>query len=151
MTPQQQWSIRPGHVALLSAADDNLLVVNRLWKGAIMRLVNRAAITIRPKQPYIDWANALDHDGPRMTLDHLPEQSVYLVEDIADFLVDTGSVIQRYFREIFKHELDAWHRVENDWPKNRDYGTFMEWFEVEVHSMVFDIHRGRLESELFEL
>ena len=115
-----------------------------------MRLVNRAAISVRPKQPYIDWANALDHDGPRMTIDHLPERSIYLVEDIADYLVDVESVVKRYFREIFQHELRAWHRIENDWPKNRDFVTFMEWFEIEVHSMVLDIHRGQIDSDPFE-
>jgi hypothetical protein len=28
-----------------------------------MRLVKRAAITVTPKRPYIDWANSLDDDG----------------------------------------------------------------------------------------
>ena len=31
-----------------------------------MRLVNRAAITVTPKQPYIDWANSLDEDGVKI-------------------------------------------------------------------------------------
>ncbi len=29
-----------------------------------MRLLNRTAITIRPKQPYIDWANSFSDGGP---------------------------------------------------------------------------------------
>ena len=53
-----------------------------------MRLVNRAAITVTPKQPYIDWANSLDDDGPRIEHDRLPERSVYLVADIGDYSVD---------------------------------------------------------------
>jgi hypothetical protein len=32
----------------------------------VMRLVKRAAITVTPKQPYIDWANGLDEDGVKI-------------------------------------------------------------------------------------
>jgi hypothetical protein len=31
-----------------------------------MRQVNRAAITVTPKQPYIDWANSIDEDGVKI-------------------------------------------------------------------------------------
>ena len=31
-----------------------------------MRVVKRAAITVTPKQPYIDWANNLDEDGVKI-------------------------------------------------------------------------------------
>ena len=38
-------------------------------------LLNRSAILVVPKQPYADWANSLDDDGPRFTIededDHL--------------------------------------------------------------------------------
>ena len=112
-----------------------------------MRLVNRAAITVKPRQPYIDWANRLDHDAPKITLEHLPEQTVYLVEDLADYLVEPQAVVRRYFREIFGHELRAWHRVESDWPQKRTFAVFKEWFEFEVHSMVLDMHGGGIETE----
>jgi hypothetical protein len=115
-----------------------------------VQLVNRAAITVRPKQPYVDWANALDHDGPRMSPERLRERSVYLIEDLSEYLVDEESVIKRYFKEIFAHELRAWHRIEDDWPKKRGFVTFMDWFEVEVHSMVLDIDRSRIDTEPYE-
>jgi len=115
-----------------------------------MRLVNRAAITVKPKQPYIDWANALDDDGPKLTDEHLPERAVYLIDDIDDFLGEKEAIIKRYFGEIFEQELVAWHRVESEWPANRNFATFMEWFEVEVHSMILDLGHGRIDTEPFE-
>jgi hypothetical protein len=39
----------------------------------LMRLVNRAAITVTPKQPDIDWANSLDEDGVKIGEDFQPE------------------------------------------------------------------------------
>ena len=42
-----------------------------------MRLVKRAAITVTPKQPYIDWANSLDENGVKIGEDFQPERHVY--------------------------------------------------------------------------
>jgi hypothetical protein len=42
-----------------------------------MRWVKRAAITVTPKQPYIDWANRLDEDGVKIGEDFQPEQHIY--------------------------------------------------------------------------
>jgi hypothetical protein len=45
-------------------------------KDTLMRLVKRAAITVTPKQPYIDWANSLDEDGVKIGEDFTPERHV---------------------------------------------------------------------------
>lgn len=31
-----------------------------------MKTINRTVLLITPKQPYIDWANSFDDDGPTM-------------------------------------------------------------------------------------
>jgi hypothetical protein len=40
-----------------------------------MRIIKRAAITVTPKQPYIDWANHLDEDGVKIDEDFQPEKT----------------------------------------------------------------------------
>ena len=30
------------------------------------QIINRTALTVIPKQPYIRWANSLDDDGPKL-------------------------------------------------------------------------------------
>ena len=52
-------------------------------KDMPMRLVKRAAITVTPKQPYIDWANRLDEDGVKIGEDFQPERHVYLIGDVS--------------------------------------------------------------------
>jgi hypothetical protein len=37
-----------------------------------------------------------------------------------------------------------WQRDENTWPQKRDFKTFKEWFEVEVHSVVLDTVGGEI-------
>lgn len=106
----------------------------------VMRLVKRAAITVTPKQPYIDWANGLDEDGVKIGEDFQPERRVYLIEDVSHVIPFERDVIVRpYYKAIFDEELNSWHRRESAWPAPRTYETFLAWFEVEVHSMVLDL------------
>jgi hypothetical protein len=105
-----------------------------------MRLVKRAAVTVTPKQPYIDWANSLDENGVKIGEDFQPERHVYLIGDVSDvFPFDRDVIVRPYFKAIFEEELNGWHRRELEWPSRRTYATFLAWFEVEVHSMVLDL------------
>ena len=114
-----------------------------------MRRVKRTAVIVIPKQPYIDWANSLEDGGGKLGEDFTPEHTIYLVEDITGFMIDEVEIIKPYYEYIFEVELNSWHRLESDWPTNRDLVTFLEWFEVEIHSLVLDLHRGRLKTERF--
>ena len=109
-----------------------------------MRLVKRAAITVTPKQPYIDWANAIDEDGVKIGEEFWPEKHIYLIEDISDTPFDREAIARSYFETIFKEELNGWYRLESAWPSPRTFGVFLEWFEVEIHSMVLDMRGGWL-------
>ncbi len=110
-----------------------------------MRLVKRTAITVTPKQPYIDWANSLDEDGVKIGEDFGPEGRVYLIGDVADVNpFDRDVIIRPYFKAIFEEELNSWYRLESAWSSPRTYETFLEWFDVEVHSMVLDLEGSRL-------
>jgi hypothetical protein len=110
------------------------------------REVKRTALVIKPKQPYIQWANALDEDGVKLGVDFEMEGRVYLVDDASGFERDVEATVAPHFEFIFEEELNAWHRVESEWPARRDFDTFLEWFEVEYHSMVIDLGRGRVRT-----
>lgn len=58
-------------------------------------------------------------------------------------------MVAPYFAFIFEEELNAWHRVESDWPAQRDLDTFLAWFEVEYHSIVIDLVRGRVKTKRY--
>ena len=107
-----------------------------------MQRVKRAAICIRPKQPYIDWANGLEEGGVKIGVEFTPEETVYLIDDMSEGIVDIDSLLEPYCAVIFEEELGGWHRAEADWPKRRDFETFKAWFDTEVHSMVLDLAGG---------
>ena len=55
--------------------------------------------------------------------------------------------IQAFKLEIFEIELDSLSRDPKIWPKKRTPAMFDEWFELEFHSMIFDLHRKPIRKE----
>ena len=99
-------------------------------------MLNRAALIVRPKQPFLDWAAGLDDSGLVPDVDG--EKTVYL---IPEFESDEEGlrVLKRVYAEIFERELDGWHTDDTAWPKQRTLATFKQWFKIEMHSMVEDL------------
>lgn len=49
----------------------------------MMEFVNRIGVVIKPKPPYIDWANSFEDGGPKYTRqDH--SARIYLLDEITD-------------------------------------------------------------------
>jgi hypothetical protein len=121
----------------------------RALENFYMFMINRSVLTVKPKKPYIDWANGLEEEGPKLSLDDPREElTVYLVDEV-EFDSDTDKVIDEHYSKIFKHELYSWHLVEEDWPEHRDRKTFHDWFEVEAHSLILDLCDYAIEIEDF--
>jgi hypothetical protein len=96
--------------------------------------VNRHAVVVKPKQPLLNWINAL---YPDMAEDG-SETTVYLVKERNAF-EDTEKWLKRNFDKIFENELNERHQDEDDWPQKRTYKLFTAWFETEIHTTVEDI------------
>ena len=90
------------------------------------RTIDRAGLVVRPKQPYVDWANSMDDDGPKAELRQLREDpGIYLVEAI-DFLDGIPEVIDAYWEWIFREQLSAWMRDPELWPKHLTREMFLK-------------------------
>jgi hypothetical protein len=99
--------------------------------------VNRHAIVVKPKQPLLNWINAL---YPDMAEDG-SETTIYLVKQRNDF-EDTEKWLKRNFNKIFENELNGRRTDENDWPQKRTYKLFTEWFDTEIHTEILDIEES---------
>lgn len=107
-------------------------------------MINRGALTVRHKQPYIDWAASLDDSGILPRVDG--EKTVYLIRNWFDEK-DQEEIVELYYEDLFENALWMWHTDESTWPKNRDLKTFHEWFSLEFHSMVEDLCGGEFVEE----
>jgi hypothetical protein len=114
-----------------------------------MRRVKRMAVRVTPKAPYIQWANGLEEGGVKLGSEYMPDNNIYLVEDSDDLELDLEQLLEPHYAAIFEEELGARHRREADWPQHRDLATFLAWFEVDLHSQVFDLIGGWLRTERY--
>ena len=99
-------------------------------------MLNRAALIVRPKEPFIQWALSIDNDGIGPEADD--EQTVYLIPQFDD---QRGfeRILKKIWPEIFECELEDWYTDETLWPPNRTYAMFKKWFRVEYHTVIEDL------------
>lgn len=105
-----------------------------------MRIVYRTAVTLKPKQPFVDWINSLEDDFTITAEELMEDRNVYLIPESGNKIPFTvEKVLPSYFKSIFEEELGSWYLDESVWPQQRGFSTFLKWFEVDLHSMVLDI------------
>jgi len=102
--------------------------------------INRHLIILMPKQPVLDWIKRVDPNPPNVTLDQLRlEQNAFLVPDDLDGQQDAEKWVQRRWQMFFEGFLAEWYTVESWWPQKRTFKMFKDWFDVQYHSMVWDM------------
>ena len=98
--------------------------------------INRNAIIVRPKKPFYDWEHSVFPDDEPMN--SKDENNIYLVKE----MYNNEAVlkwIKKNYDDIFINELNDWCTDEEEWPKNRTYKMFSEWFNIEICSMILDL------------
>ena len=102
-------------------------------------LVNRSMIIVRPKKPFLDWANGVDDEHNDFTQKEMEDDcAVFLIQDYEEDR-EKEEILKKHYTEIFEAELGGWCTDESMWPVKRDYKTFKQWFRLEFHSVVFDM------------
>lgn len=100
-----------------------------------MKILDRSAITITSKTPFIEWNNNLFPDLP-MEENVLGESRTYLINELFD---TTDSIIKKNYKIIFEMELEVICTDEDEWPKKRNFKLFNEWFSHEISNWVIDL------------
>lgn len=112
--------------------------------------IDRTLAIIRPTQDYIDWLNEhIEADEEPITLDMLHEDCTCLLLPTFEVLDDAETYIRENFETIFKNELDDWEPEMAQTLDTQDYEAFSRLFEVEFHSMVFDMLTGDMSGHQF--
>lgn len=107
--------------------------------------INRNAFVVKPKKPYIDWANSVFNDKPTDFSNE--ENNIYLIREMGSN-EEIAKWIRRNFDQIFQNELNDWCTDQKRWPQKRTYKLFTEWFDVEISSMVLDLEDEPVEKDL---
>ena len=106
-------------------------------------MINRIAVIIRYKEPFVIWINTSDpyDDDPGITAESANEDNnVYLIDD--RYAENFEAWLKRNFKTLFDNELYGWYTDQSLWPEKRDLRTFRKWFAVEYFTVVLDLGRG---------
>jgi hypothetical protein len=110
-------------------------------------VLNRSALILRFKQPFVDWVNAVDPvpTSAVSVADLNVESTVYLleVEDESELEVWLGLNGNTLFEEI----LNDWYTDPDLWPQDRSLAMFKNWCSFELHSVIVDTGRSPLEDD----
>ena len=109
-----------------------------------MHIINRSAITITYKKPFIDWHNNLMPLNEKM----IDESSAYLIPELAE---NADDVLKKYYKEIFETELFQMWEDEDDWPAKITFKLFEEWFSAEIIGWVYDLDKKDLGRSKFNI
>ena len=115
--------------------------------------INRNLILLLPKPPALDWIVSVDTSpSGHLTLDRLrQEQDAFLVlEGKVQTVEEAQRWIERRWSEHFIEFLDSWFTDEGLWPKRRTRAMFREWFDVQFHSMVWDMSDDPITHEQWD-
>ena len=103
----------------------------------MLPVVNRNAVAIKPRQPFIDWIHKIN--PPEDEAARSAESNMYLLPEVATEK-ERLNYIKKNFDRIFGSELLVWEDDQEKWPQNRTYKMFTEWFEVSSsHDLVLDL------------
>lgn len=112
-----------------------------------MYLIDRAVAVVKLKQPFVNWVNSIEKPYGKLAVEKINREShVYLLSEHATEQ-ELKLIMPNLYYDIFEIEVQSFCRDKSMWPKNRDYKTFLEWFDIEVHSMVLDPHEDEIIKE----
>ena len=109
-----------------------------------MRTINRSAVVVFPKQPFLDWLHRVDLTSGELTLaDLCRDPGIYLLPEYG-LETELEAYLEDVCQEIFEEQMNGWFRAEELWPEERNFEVFRQWFECQFHSMLFDLADGPL-------
>ena len=98
--------------------------------------INRDAIIIKPKQPFLDWYYSLYPEDDYE--EEIKSPNIYLIDETID---DVEKWLKKKFDKFFMQVLGEWHENKKEWPQRRNYKMFNLWFRVEISEMVYDFEK----------
>lgn len=100
--------------------------------------LNRCAILLTPRQPYVDWANTVDDEGPRFELSDGHDSATVFLGPAFGTTAEIEAWVRENADQFFSSMLDDWCPEEELWPSKRTAEMFGAWFDLRIHTIVLD-------------
>lgn len=114
----------------------------------VMKFINRCVVTLKPRQPFIEWAKGL---GTELPEEWSLEGGSYLLDE-QETEEGLEAAVTNYARDMMENELSAWEEDPGRWPVQRDVSALKSWFDVHVSVAGFDLGtEGLMRADLSDL
>jgi len=110
------------------------------------RQLNRSAIVVTPKQPFLDWHHSIDPTKWPLTLSDLAKEPIIYLLPECDSTEEFKDRLRGAYQAIFEVQLDLACPDESAWPAHRTLAMFRQWFEFGFHSLLLDLAEEPLED-----
>lgn len=114
----------------------------------LAHVLNRSAVLLRPKQPFLDWMKQGDDEDLAAGVyeDACKDPEINLVPEFED-AASRDRVLARCWPQLFERMLAAWSVDESTWPSNRSLQMFRQWFEIQGFALVADVGTGAIQDD----
>ncbi len=105
-----------------------------------MESINRFAVVIHPLKPFMEWVNSPTVRGKDdlVPLEALQEDATVILTPEMDTTDAALNWLKNLKSKLFEMELESWCTDRSTWPEKRSARLFDQWFDLEVHTLVFD-------------
>jgi hypothetical protein len=108
-----------------------------------MQEVNRSAMIVIGKQPFLKWLRSIDPSNADLILDEINRKPVVYLIPECESDDEFELWLERRFRAVFEEQLVGWWTDESAWPP-RTFALFRRWFDCRLYSLVLDAGAARL-------
>jgi len=104
--------------------------------------IERVAALLKPSLVMLDWINESSDDEDAVSLEEVHADATVILLPIFEDEEETEDYLNQIYQAIFEDELASWDEDETTWPEDRSLEVFLEWFDIELHSVVKDAGIG---------
>ena len=101
---------------------------------------------LKPKQPFVDWLNAWGGKGHALSLKEVGKDPDAILIPEFESNDEAMAFVHANAEKLFEHVLEDWCTDRCLWPTYRDFEKLCHWFEIIMHSLVFDAVDGEDDS-----
>lgn len=112
--------------------------------------IERIATILKPTQLMLDWLIQQPGQDKNLSLDELRTDCTALLIPIFEDEDQATEYLSNIYEGIFANELATWNPDQSAWPEFRTFDIFLDWFDLEYHSLVFDLISEEEEDEAID-
>ena len=101
--------------------------------------IERIVTILKPTRLMLDWLIQQPGQDKNLTLEELRTDCTALLIPIVEDEDQATEYLENIYEELFTNELATWNPDQTAWPEFRSFDMFLDWFDLEYHSLVFDL------------